>query len=108
MFQALVWVVARQDRSQQRWIDQPESCSVKSSKVVAIWEGEIVPRVVRGDCFGAFLSMKRVDGFVQCSAAAGVKVECVGKVTAIRVSWDALNADDAARIDCFVIYPMKR
>ena len=77
VFQALVWVVARQDRSQQRWIDQPESCSVKSSKVIAIWEGEIVPRVVRGDCFGAFLSMKRVDGFEQRSAAARVEVECI-------------------------------
>ena len=67
-----------------------------------------MPWAVRCDGFGAFLSMKRVDGFEQCSAAAGVKVECIGKVTAIRVSWDALNADDAARIDCFVIYPMKR
>ena len=77
MFQALVWVVARQDRSQQHWIDQTVSCSVKSSKVVAIWEGEIVPRVVRGDRFGAFLSMKRVDGFEQRSAAARVEVECI-------------------------------
>ena len=84
------------------------SCPVKSSKGVAIWEGEIVPRVVRGDGFGAFLSMKRVDGFEQRSAAARVGVEYILQVAAIRVCWDALNADNAARIDCFIIYPMKR
>ena len=77
MLQALVGVVARCDRSQQRWIDQPVSCFVKSSKGVAIWEGETVPRIARGDGFGAFLSMKRIDGPEQRSAAARVEVECI-------------------------------
>ena len=53
------------------------SCSVKSSKGVAIWEGEIVPRNARDDGFGAFLSMKRVDRLEQRSAAARVEVECI-------------------------------
>ena len=30
------------------------------------------------------------------------------EVAAIQVCWTALNADDAARIDCFVIYLTKR
>ena len=53
------------------------SCSVKSSQCVAIWEGEIVPRTVGRDGFEAYLSMKRVDGVEQRSAAARVEVECI-------------------------------
>jgi hypothetical protein len=53
------------------------SCPVESKEGVAIWEAEIVPRIARGDGFGAFLSMKRIDGPEQRSAAAMVEVECI-------------------------------